>query len=163
MRARPAAVLGPVDNPPWKRHLRLPGSTLTAHGLPCRLRAPQTGPAFGEGGSSCSSNRVPATRCNQRPSCIGGWNRYVDASRLDRQRSHSDANCAKPRMRFRCRSAPIGSLLIERAILSFPLHPQRPHDAPCTLPPSRVALVADRTPRAFMGISWRLSWRLRFA
>jgi hypothetical protein len=27
MRARPAAVFGPVDSPPWKRHLRLPGST----------------------------------------------------------------------------------------------------------------------------------------
>src|SRR5262249_35543373 len=30
MRVRPAAVFGPVDSPPWKRHLRLPGSTLTA-------------------------------------------------------------------------------------------------------------------------------------
>src|SRR5205085_682315 len=38
---RPAAVFGPVDGPPGKRHLRLPGWTLTAHGLPCRLRAPQ--------------------------------------------------------------------------------------------------------------------------
>jgi hypothetical protein len=64
MRARPAAVFGPVDSPPWKRHLRLPGSTLTAHGLPCRLRAPQTGRSFRGRGeqlplkpSACSSRQ----------------------------------------------------------------------------------------------------------
>jgi len=46
MRALPSAVLGPVESPPWKRHLRLPGSTLTAQGLLCRFRAPQTGRCF---------------------------------------------------------------------------------------------------------------------
>src|SRR5206468_337750 len=63
--------------------------------------------------------------------------------------SHSDANCAKPRTSFRCRPAdpwklgarslpeqqppparaPGGPFLIESAILSFPLHPLRPHNA----------------------------------
>jgi hypothetical protein len=38
-----STVLGPVDSPPWKQHLRLPGTTLTAQELPCRLRAPQVG------------------------------------------------------------------------------------------------------------------------
>ena len=63
--------------------------------------------------------------------------------------SHSDANCAKPRTGFRSRPAdpwklgarslpeqqppparaPGGPFLIESAILSFPLHPLRPHNA----------------------------------
>src|SRR6266508_1633288 len=63
--------------------------------------------------------------------------------------SHSDANCAKPRTGFRSRPAdpwklgarslpeqqppparaPGGHFLIESAILSFPLHPLRPHNA----------------------------------
>jgi hypothetical protein len=29
MRVRPAAIFGPVDNPPWKRQCALPSSTLT--------------------------------------------------------------------------------------------------------------------------------------
>ena len=44
--ARPAVVFGPVDSPPWKRQRRLPGSTLTPHGLPWRLRAPHIGRSF---------------------------------------------------------------------------------------------------------------------
>jgi hypothetical protein len=36
-------VFGPVDKPPWKRQRAFPGSTRTPHGLPRRLRAPQTG------------------------------------------------------------------------------------------------------------------------
>jgi hypothetical protein len=43
MRALPSAVPGPVESPPWKRQRPLPGSTRPAHGLPCRLRAPQRG------------------------------------------------------------------------------------------------------------------------
>jgi hypothetical protein len=37
------AVLGPVDSPPWDRQRRLPVSTLTAHGFPCRFLAPHIG------------------------------------------------------------------------------------------------------------------------
>ena len=41
--ARPSAVLGPVDSPPWNRHRPLRKSCLHWHAVPRRVRAPQTG------------------------------------------------------------------------------------------------------------------------
>lgn len=44
-RALPSAVRGPVEQPPWFRHLALPGIGLRMHGSPARVLAPQvTGP-----------------------------------------------------------------------------------------------------------------------
>jgi hypothetical protein len=116
MRARPAAVFGPVDSPPWKRHLRLPGSTLTAHGLPCRLRAPHVGRSF-RGRGSPSPVR-PIARCSRQATPS------PQACRVQ-VRSNFEAGQATKPCRCQLRQAATGILLpeggpcaIRRSILS---------------------------------------------
>ena len=41
--ALPSAVLGPVDNPPWNRQRRFPGTTLMMQAAPARVLAPHLG------------------------------------------------------------------------------------------------------------------------
>jgi hypothetical protein len=61
-------AMGPVDRPPWKRHRRLPGSTFTLQGFPCRFCAPQTGRCFG--GSGDRSPAKPRARSSRQSAPI---------------------------------------------------------------------------------------------
>lgn len=67
-RRLPSSVLGPVDNPPCRRHRPLPYRSFRLQGVPALVLAPHVWPGKVRGGgsgaslSSCAAHRIPAHR-----------------------------------------------------------------------------------------------------
>jgi hypothetical protein len=139
--------LGTVSAEPLSRAYWSQNSGRSAKRLACRARVLLAKVpialkrAVGLSGPSSSRQSAPI---------LQQWSEQVCRSfEAGQAMSHSDANCAKPRTGFRSRPAdpwklgarslpeqqppparaPGGPFLIESAILSFPLHPLRPHNA----------------------------------
>ena len=158
IRARPSAVRGPVERPPWKRQRRRPGSDSARHAVPRRVSAPHRTRARARIAASSASSRARhsacrrsslasshAIGCSWSASLASGGSSAPSPARLsDRTPSASSSSSAStPSIRFGVRRRRSTQGLHSQRLTAWRPIPTRAPIAVCDRPARRRAAFSS--------------------